>query len=48
MAALGARGEILATAPYAFPDPRNREAKAKIALPLELRNDTVRIAVMGA
>ena len=46
VAALDARGQILETAPYAF-QIRESEAKAEIALPLELRNDTVRIAVMG-
>jgi hypothetical protein len=46
VAALDARGQILETAPYAF-QIRESEAKTTIALPLELRNDTVRIAVMG-
>ena len=46
VAALDARGQILETAPYAF-QIRESEAKAEIALPLELRNDTVRIAVMA-
>src|SRR5262245_1657865 len=46
VAAMDARGQILETAPYTF-QIRESEAKTTIALPLELRNDTVRIAVMG-
>ena len=46
VAAMDARGQILETAPYTF-QIRAAEAKAEIALPLELRNDTVRIAVMA-
>ena len=46
VAALDARGQILETAPYTF-QIRQAEAKTEIALPLELRNDTVRIALMG-
>lgn len=46
VAAMDARGQILETAPYQF-DIRSGEAKTTIALPLELRNDTVRIAVMA-
>jgi hypothetical protein len=46
VAAMDSRGQILETAPYTF-QIRDAEAKAEIALPLELRNDTVRIAVMG-
>lgn len=46
VAALDARGQILETAPYHF-GLRAAEAKTVIALPLELRNDTVRIAVMA-
>jgi Aerotolerance regulator N-terminal len=46
VAALDARGQILETAPYHF-GLGAREATTTIALPLELRNDTVRIAVMG-
>jgi Domain of unknown function (DUF4159)/Aerotolerance regulator N-terminal len=46
VAALDARGQILETAPYTF-QIRESEAKTTIALPLELRNDTVRIAVMA-
>ena len=46
VAALDARGQVLETAPYHF-GLRATEAKTNIALPLELRNDTVRIAVMA-
>ena len=46
VAAYDARGQVLETAPYHF-GLRSGEAKANIVLPLELRNDTVRIAVMG-
>jgi hypothetical protein len=46
VAALDGRGQILETAPYHF-EIRSGEAKTTIALPLELRNDTVRIAVMA-
>jgi Domain of unknown function (DUF4159)/Aerotolerance regulator N-terminal len=46
VAALDGRGQILETAPYTF-QVRESEAKTEIALPLELRNDTVRIAVMA-
>ena len=46
VAALDARGQVLETAPYHFA-LRSAEAKTIIALPLELRNDTVRIAVMA-
>ena len=46
VAAMDARGQILETAPYQF-DIASGEAKTTIALPLELRNDTVRIAVMA-
>lgn len=46
VAALDARGEVLETAPYHF-GLRATETKTNIALPLELRNDTVRIAVMA-
>jgi hypothetical protein len=46
VAAMDARGQILETAPFHF-GLRSGEAIATIALPLELRNDTVRIAVMG-
>jgi hypothetical protein len=46
VAALDARGQILETAPYTF-QIRESETKTTIALPLELRNDTVRIALMG-
>jgi hypothetical protein len=46
VAALDGRGQILETAPFHF-GLRATEAKTNIALPLELRNDTVRIAVMA-
>jgi len=46
VAAMDARGQILETAPYTFPI-RGAEAKTTISLPLELRNDTVRITVMA-
>lgn len=46
VAALDARGQVLETAPYHF-GLRATETKTNIALPLELRNDTVRIAVMA-
>ncbi len=46
VAALDARGQVLETAPFHF-GLRATEAKTNIALPLELRNDTVRIAVMA-
>src|SRR5258706_1899991 len=46
VAAFDSRGQILETAPYHF-GLRSGEAKTTIALPLELRNDTTRIAVLG-
>jgi hypothetical protein len=46
IAAYDARGQILETAPYHFAIGSG-EAKTTIMLPLELRNDTSRIAVMG-
>ncbi|HYK81427.1 MAG TPA: BatA domain-containing protein, partial [Micropepsaceae bacterium] len=46
VAALDGRGQILETAQFHF-GLRATEAKTNIALPLELRNDTVRIAVMA-
>jgi hypothetical protein len=46
VAALDARGQVLETAPFHF-GLRATETKTNIALPLELRNDTVRIAVMA-
>src|SRR6185436_15327906 len=46
VAALDGRGQILETAQFHF-GLRSGEAKTTIALPLELRNDTVRIAVMA-
>ena len=47
VAALDSRGRILETTPFRF-TPNATEAKTTIVLPLELRNDTVRIAVQGA
>src|SRR5438270_5423060 len=46
VAAMDSRGQILETAPFHF-GLRATETKTNIALPLELRNDTVRIAVMA-
>jgi hypothetical protein len=46
VAALDGRGQVLETAPFHF-GVRAGETKTIIALPLELRNDTVRIAVMA-
>ncbi|HEY5238644.1 MAG TPA: DUF4159 domain-containing protein [Rhizomicrobium sp.] len=42
--AIGAHGEILATAPYAFTHAE-MDAPAKIALPLEIRNRTARLVI---
>jgi hypothetical protein len=44
VSALGARGENLASAPFAFADGKY-QATAKITLPLEVRNETQRIVV---
>lgn len=44
VAALGNRGEILATAPFRFPSGKDT-ASAKLRLPLELRNQTQRLAI---
>ncbi len=46
IAAYDQRGQILETADYQF-GIGSAEAKTTIVLPLELRNDTARIAVMG-
>src|SRR5258708_9314751 len=46
VAALGGRGQILETAQFHF-GLRATQAKTHIALPLELRNHTVRIAVIA-
>ena len=46
IAAYDTRGQILETAPYHF-GIGAAEAKSTLVLPLELRNDTSRIAVMG-
>ena len=45
--AMGSHGEMLATAPFRFADGRNA-ADAQIRLPLEVRNETTRLAVVGA
>jgi hypothetical protein len=47
VAALDGRGLVLEAAPFQF-TPGATEATALIELPLELRNDTVRIIVQGA
>ncbi|HUJ04402.1 MAG TPA: DUF4159 domain-containing protein [Rhizomicrobium sp.] len=44
--ALGAHGERLGVAPFRF-RPGETEAQAKITLPLEVRNETERIAIAG-
>ena len=44
IAALGAQGETLATAPFRFA-PGTKRSNAKIPLPLEIRNDTRRLAI---
>lgn len=44
--ALGAHGEKLANAPFAFA-PGQSEATATIKLPLEVRNETERLAIAG-
>ncbi|HEY5338851.1 MAG TPA: DUF4159 domain-containing protein [Rhizomicrobium sp.] len=44
VSALGARGENLASAPFAFRNGKS-EASAKIPLPLEVRNETQRIVI---
>jgi hypothetical protein len=46
VSALGARDEVLANAHFHFEDAKNR-ATARIALPLEVRNETVRLAVQN-
>ncbi len=47
VSALGSHGEMLATAPFHFDDGRAR-AGAHISLPLEVRNETTRIAILNA
>jgi hypothetical protein len=44
VSAIGAHGEVLASAPFRF-KPHERETQAKISLPLEVRNETTRIVV---
>ena len=44
--ALGSHGEMLATAPFHFSDGEDR-TKAHIPLPLEVRNETTRIAIVN-
>jgi hypothetical protein len=44
VSALGARGENLASAPFAFADGKS-QTTAKITLPLEVRNETERIVI---
>ncbi|HEX4159751.1 MAG TPA: DUF4159 domain-containing protein [Rhizomicrobium sp.] len=44
VAALGAQGEMLASAHFRFP-PNIAESSAKIPLPLEIRNETARVTV---
>ncbi len=47
VSALGSHGEMLATAPFHFDDGKSR-AGAHITLPLEVRNETSRIAILNA
>ncbi|HEX3674025.1 MAG TPA: DUF4159 domain-containing protein [Rhizomicrobium sp.] len=44
VSAIGAHGEVLASAPFHF-KPRQSEAVTKISLPLEVRNETQRIVI---
>ena len=46
VAAIDGRGRLLESAPFRFA-PGAKETRATIALPLELRNDSARIAVQG-
>jgi hypothetical protein len=46
VAALDERGTVIEQAPFQFAGGETR-AKATIALPLELRNDTARVAIIG-
>jgi hypothetical protein len=46
VAALGEQGQTLGTAPFHFDDGENKTA-AKIAIPLEMRNQTGRIEIVG-
>ncbi|HEX4303789.1 MAG TPA: DUF4159 domain-containing protein [Rhizomicrobium sp.] len=47
VSALGSHGEMLASAPFHFDDGKDR-ASAHISLPLEVRNETTRIAIVNA
>ena len=47
VSALGSHGEMLASARFHFDDGRNK-AGAHISLPLEVRNETTRIAILNA
>ncbi len=44
--ALGEQGQILGTAPFRFEDGQNK-ASAKIAIPLEMRNQAARLEISG-
>lgn len=46
VSAFGDQGQLLATAPFHFDDGRNKTT-VRLALPLEMRNGTARIAVTG-
>jgi Domain of unknown function (DUF4159)/Aerotolerance regulator N-terminal len=46
LTAFGKQGQILGTGPFRFDDGRNRTS-AKIAMPLEMRNQTARITITG-
>lgn len=46
VAALGGQGQTLGTAPFRFDDGKNKTV-AKIAIPLEMRNQTARIEIVG-
>ena len=46
VSAIGAHGEVLASAPFRFKE-KHAEVATKIALPLEVRNETQRIVVAG-
>ncbi|MEI9887361.1 MAG: hypothetical protein WDN08_12815 [Rhizomicrobium sp.] len=47
VAALGSHGEMLASAPFRFDDGKAKAA-AHIPLPLEVRNETTRLAIVNA
>jgi hypothetical protein len=46
VAALGEQGQTLGTAPFHFDDGKNKTV-AKIAIPLEMRNQTARLEILG-